>query len=78
MRFNFVYIHIYIYALSVKRAKATLSLCLNKNRAMKAYMGVEVYLHTFSTALDGGKLSASLPGRFTPPPGKETLAPEPV
>jgi hypothetical protein len=23
-------------------------------------------------------LSASLPGRFTPPPGKETLAPEPV
>jgi len=34
---------------------------------MKAYWGVEVYLHDFLTSeLDGGEWSASLPGHFTP------------
>jgi hypothetical protein len=34
---------------------------------MKAYGGVEVYIHVFLTsALDGGEWSASRPGRFTP------------
>jgi len=34
---------------------------------MKAYWGVEVYLHAFLTsALDLGEWSASRPGRFTP------------
>jgi hypothetical protein len=34
---------------------------------MKAYGGVDVYIHTFLTsALAGGEWSASLPGRFTP------------
>jgi hypothetical protein len=34
---------------------------------MKAYKGVDVYSHIFLTsALAGGKLSASRPGRFTP------------
>jgi hypothetical protein len=34
---------------------------------MKAYWGVEVQLHAFLTsALDGGELLASRPGRFTP------------
>jgi hypothetical protein len=33
---------------------------------MKAYWGVEVYLHAFLTSeLDGGKWSASRPGHFT-------------
>jgi hypothetical protein len=33
---------------------------------MKAYGGVEIYLHAFFTsALDGGEWSASRPGRFT-------------
>jgi hypothetical protein len=34
---------------------------------MKAYWGVEVYLHAYlNSALDGGEWSASRPGRFTP------------
>jgi hypothetical protein len=34
---------------------------------MKAYGGVDVYIHVFVTsALVGGKWSASCPGRFTP------------
>jgi hypothetical protein len=33
---------------------------------MKAYWGVEVYLHSLTPALDGGEWSASLPGHFTP------------
>jgi hypothetical protein len=34
---------------------------------MKTYGGVEVYIHAFlSSAIDGGELSASRPGRFTP------------
>jgi hypothetical protein len=34
---------------------------------MKAYGGVEVYIHVFLTlALDGGEWSASRPGHFTP------------
>jgi hypothetical protein len=33
---------------------------------MKAYWGVELYLHTLLTsALDGGEWSVSRPGRFT-------------
>jgi hypothetical protein len=33
---------------------------------MKAYGGVDVYIHTWSTsALAGGELSGSRPGRFT-------------
>jgi hypothetical protein len=33
---------------------------------MKAYWGVEMYLHSFLTsALVGGEWSSSLPGRFT-------------
>jgi hypothetical protein len=34
---------------------------------MKAYGGVDVYIHIFLTSvLVGGELSASSPGRFTP------------
>jgi hypothetical protein len=34
---------------------------------MKAYGGVDVYIHTFLiSALAGSELSASRPGRFTP------------
>jgi hypothetical protein len=34
---------------------------------MKAYGGVDVYLHVFlASALIGGEWSASFPGRFTP------------
>jgi hypothetical protein len=41
---------------------------------MKTYGGVEIYIHIFLTsALVGGELSASRPGRFTP--GKETAVP---
>jgi hypothetical protein len=38
---------------------------------MKAYEGVDVYIHIFLTSeLAGGEWSASHPGRFTP--GKRT------
>jgi hypothetical protein len=34
---------------------------------MKAYGGVDVYIHIFlASALTGGEWSASRPGRFTP------------
>jgi hypothetical protein len=50
-----------------KKVKVKLSLRLTKHQAMKMYWGIEVYLHAFLiSALDGGKLSASRPGRFTP------------
>jgi hypothetical protein len=40
---------------------------LTQHHAMKAYWGVEVYIHEFLTsALDGGEWSGSRPGRFTP------------
>jgi hypothetical protein len=49
---------------------------LGKYYAMKTYWGAEVQLHEFLTlALDGGKMSASLPGWFTPPPGTESPVP---
>jgi hypothetical protein len=42
--------------------------------AMKAYGGVDVYIHIFLTSsLVGGEWSASRPGRFTP--GKDTPVP---
>jgi hypothetical protein len=51
----------------VQNVKAKLSLCLIKHYAMKAYGGVEVYIHVFLTsALVGGEWSASRPCRFTP------------
>jgi hypothetical protein len=38
-----------------------------KHYAVKAYGGVDVYIHIFLTsALAGGEWSASRPGRFTP------------
>jgi hypothetical protein len=38
-----------------------------KHYAMKAYGGVDVYVHIFlNSALAGDEWSASLPGRFTP------------
>jgi hypothetical protein len=44
-----------------------LSLFVTKHHAMKAYWGVGRGTHTFLTAeLDGGELSNSRPGRFTP------------
>jgi hypothetical protein len=44
-----------------------LSLCLIKHNAINTDGGEEVQLHAFlSSALDRGKWSASLPGRFTP------------
>jgi hypothetical protein len=44
-----------------------LSFCLIKHYAMKAYGGVDIYIHIFLTsALAGGEWSASRPGRFTP------------
>jgi hypothetical protein len=40
---------------------------LTKHHAMKAYLGVEVYLHAFLiSALDGNNRSASRTGRFIP------------
>jgi hypothetical protein len=50
--------------LKVKKVK--LSLCLIKHYAMKAYGGVDVWIHIFLTsALAGGEWSASFPCRFT-------------
>jgi hypothetical protein len=38
---------------------------LTEHQTMKAYLGVEVYLHTFLTsAIDGCEWSTSRPGRF--------------
>jgi hypothetical protein len=46
--------------------KVKLSLSLIKHYAMKAYGGVDVYIHIFLTsALAGGEWSASRPCRFT-------------
>jgi len=42
-------------------------LFLTDHHPMKAYWGVEVYLHALLTsALDGGEWSASCPGHFIP------------
>jgi hypothetical protein len=49
-------------------SKVMLSLCLTiKHYAMKAYGGVDVYIHIFLiSALVGGEWSPSRPGLFTP------------
>jgi len=40
------------------------------------YWGAEVYIHSFLiSVLDGGEWSASRPGRFALPPGKEHPVP---
>jgi hypothetical protein len=55
--------------------KVNSSLCLITHYAMKAYGGVDVYIHIFFTvALVGGQYSASLPGRFT----RGEIAPVPI
>jgi len=41
-----------------RNVKVKVSLCLTKHHAMKA--------HSLTSALDGGKWSDSLPGRFIP------------
>jgi hypothetical protein len=41
------------------------ALCLIKHYAMKAYWGVDVYIHFFFTSALVGEWSASCPGRFT-------------
>jgi hypothetical protein len=44
-----------------------MSLCLTRHHAVKAYGGVEVQLHVLLTlAVDGGEMSLSRPGQFTP------------
>jgi hypothetical protein len=49
------------------RVNVNSSPCLTEHHTMKAYGGMEVYLHAFLTsALDGGEWSASRPGRFIP------------
>jgi hypothetical protein len=56
------------------KGKVVPALNLIKHYAMKAYGGVDVYIHIFLTsALVGGEWSTSRPGRFTP--GKELLVP---
>jgi len=56
------------------KGKVKLFLCLTKHHAVKAYGGMEVWLHVFLTsALDGDEWSASRPSRFTP--GKEPPVP---
>jgi hypothetical protein len=50
-----------------KGKKVKLSLCLIKHHAMKAYFEWKYSsTHSWTSALGGGKWSASLPGRFTP------------
>jgi hypothetical protein len=50
-----------------KEGKVVPVLNLIKDYAMKAYGGVDVYIHIFLTlALAGGKRSASHPDHFTP------------
>jgi hypothetical protein len=50
-----------------KNNNITLSLSLNKHYAMKVYGRLDVQIHIFLTsALPGGKWSASRPGHFTP------------
>jgi hypothetical protein len=45
--------------------KVKLSLCLTKHYTIKAYWGVDVYIHIFLTsALAEGEWSASRPGRL--------------
>jgi hypothetical protein len=57
-----------------KKGKVVPVLNLIKHYAMKAYGGVDVYIHIFLTsAVVGGEWSASRPGRFTP--GKELPVP---
>jgi len=48
------------------KVKVKLSPCVTKYQGMKTYWGMEVWLHTLTSALDGGEWSASQLGRFTP------------
>jgi hypothetical protein len=55
------------YGLSKGTGKSKGVLCfLTQHNTMKAYWGVEVYLHALTSALDGGEWSAAGPGRFIP------------
>jgi hypothetical protein len=57
-----VSVHVYVYI----HKKVKLSLCLIKHYAMKAYGGVDVYIHNLLTsALVGGEWWASRLCRFT-------------
>jgi hypothetical protein len=53
------------YSCSVKDKRVKVSLCVtNKQQSMKAYGGVDVYIHIFLTlAIVEGKWSASPPGK---------------
>jgi hypothetical protein len=49
------------------KRKTVKSLCLTKRHAMKTYWQCRYRsTHSLISALDGGELSASRPGRFTP------------